>query len=96
LFILQAIFNTALQATNETDLLNSSHPVISVYDGNPVQIYPKHEIHDIIPEGKKVETAEKSVIRQANSKKTILLYIPYGANIRHTTSSMMLRIPLFK
>ena len=53
LFILQAIFNTALQVTDETDLLNSSQTVLSVYDGNPVQIYPKHEIHDIIPEGKK-------------------------------------------
>jgi hypothetical protein len=47
------ILNVVLQVTNKTDLLKSSHPVLSVYYDNHSEIYPKHVIHDIIPEGKK-------------------------------------------
>jgi hypothetical protein len=47
------ILNVVLQVTNKTDLSKSSHPVLSVYYDNHSEIYPKHVIHDIIPEGKK-------------------------------------------
>jgi hypothetical protein len=54
MFVVQPekILNVVLQVTNETDLLKSSHPVLSVYD-NHSEIYPKHVIHDIIPVRKK-------------------------------------------
>jgi hypothetical protein len=91
LYCSQAIFNAAIQVINLTDLLNSSHHFLSVYDGNQLQTYPKHEIHDIIPESKS-EIAEKSVIRRQTGKyqkktfindardiiQIIQLYYPYS------------------